>query len=134
MASVLIADNDRAVNGLLSEVLARFGVPVRQVFDGRAAVDAARDPEVAVLVCDLDMPGATGFEVLESLRDLALPPRTIVVSGYLDAAARERLLAMPFVREVFGKPFDLLAFAERVRALLATAGDGDGGGAEVGAG
>jgi len=117
--SVLVADNDRAVNGLLREVLARFALPVLQAFDGQAAAAMARAPEVRVLVCDLDMPGASGIEVLESLADLARPPLAIVVSGYLDAGVRGRLAALPFVREVFGKPFDLLRFADRVRELLA---------------
>ncbi len=133
MPSVLIADNDRAVNDLLSEVLARFGVPVCQAFDGRAASAMARNPEIRILVCDLDMPGASGIEVLESLADLARPPLAVVVSGYLDSGVRTRLAALSFVRAVFGKPFDLLSFAERVRELLA----GDMGGqdaTEVGAG
>jgi len=127
--SILIADNDRAVNDLLRDVLARFGLPVLQAFDGRAAAALGRDPQVRVLVCDLDMPGASGAEVIESLADLVPPPQVIVVSGYLDAGVRARLAALPFVREVLGKPFDLLVFAERVRDLLATdtpaAGPGD---------
>lgn len=115
---VLIADNDRAVNALLREVLERSGLTVRQCFDGRAAMAAARADDVAVLVCDLDMPGANGIEVLESLADLPSAPAAVVVSGYLDTATRRRLQALPFVREVFGKPFDLLGFAAAVAALL----------------
>lgn len=125
MTSILIADNDRAVNGLLSEVLARFGLDVRQAFDGHTASAMARDPQVRLLVCDLDMPGASGIEVLESLVDLSAPPLVVVVSGYLDAGVRARLAALPFVRDALSKPFDLLAFAERVRDLVAR----DGGGA-----
>lgn len=121
MPSILIADNDRAVNGLLSEVLSRFGLDVRQAFDGQAASAMARDPQVCLLVCDLDMPGASGIEVLESLADLPSPPLAVVVSGYLDARVRARLAALPFVRDVLSKPFDLLAFAERVRDLVASA-------------
>jgi len=116
--SVLVADNDRAVNDLLRDVLCSFGLSVRQAFDGNTAARLARDPEVRVLVCDLDMPGASGVEVLESLVDLAAPPGAIVVSGYLDAAVRGRLAALPFVHEVLGKPFDLLEFAARVRDRL----------------
>lgn len=123
--SVLIADNDRAVNGLLREVLEQRGLCVRQSFDGQDAMAQARAADVAVLVCDLDMPGASGAEVLESLADLPSPPPAIVVSGYLDAATRARLTALPFVRDLFGKPFDLRAFAERVRELAAAGQGGD---------
>lgn len=124
VSTVLVADNDRAVNDLLREVLTAFGLTVQQAFDGRAASRLARDPSVRVLVCDLDMPGAPGLEVLESLADLPQPPASIVVSGYLDATVRSRLGALPFVRDVLGKPFDLMQFATRVRELVVAEGAG----------
>jgi DNA-binding response OmpR family regulator len=119
--AVLIADNDEAVSGLLSEVLAQQGVRPRQAFDGDEARRMARAPDVTVLVCDLDMPGASGLEVLESLRDLDRPPAAIVVSGYLDAGIEARLRALDFVHEVMRKPFDLLGFAAVVHRLLGAA-------------
>jgi len=114
---VLIADNDRAVSALLTEVLARTGLSVQPVYDGETARLRARDADVAVLVCDLDMPRLSGIEVVESLADLANPPPVVVVSGYLDAGIQQRLSALSFVRGVLPKPFDLLAFAERIRLL-----------------
>ncbi|MEO6596591.1 MAG: response regulator [Planctomycetota bacterium] len=128
MSDVLIADNDRAVSALLTEVLVRAGLFPRHAFDGDAAQRLARDPAVRVLVCDLDMPRLGGIEVLESLADLQEPPLTVVISGYLDAEVRERIGRLPFVREVLRKPFDLLAFAARVRHLAGAPGC-DGGAA-----
>ena len=67
------------------------------------------------------MPGPSGLEVLESLRGLARPPRSIVISGFLDTAIEARLRTMPFVDEVMRKPFDLLVFAGVVRRVVAMA-------------
>lgn len=117
MVTVLIADNDSAVSNLLMEALARHGLVVEQAFDGEVARLQARRPDVAVLVCDLDMPRASGVEVLESLADLVAPPNAVVISGYLDQAVLGRLQRLPFVREVLRKPFDLLRFSERIREL-----------------
>lgn len=117
MSDVLIADNDRAVSSLLTEILVRAGLSPVHAFDGHTAATMARQPGLRILVCDLDMPGASGLDVLESLRDLPQPPQAVVVSGYLDADVRQRLAKLPFVREVLSKPFDLLLFAERVRQL-----------------
>lgn len=117
--TVLIADNDRAVSGLLTDVLKQSGLQLLHAYDGDVARSLARDDRVRVLVCDLDMPGASGLEVLESLRDLREPPRSIVISGYLDTAIEARLRAMPYVQEVLRKPFDLLVFAALVRRLVA---------------
>ena len=80
-----------------------------------------RDPGLDVLVCDLDMPGASGLEVLESLRALDRPPLVVVVSGYLDARIEAQLRTMSYVQEVLRKPFDLLGFAGIVRRLLGVA-------------
>lgn len=114
---MLIADNDRAVSGLLAEVLQQSGIRPQHAYDGREAQVRAREPGLRVLVCDLDMPGASGLDVLESLRDLPEPPSVVVISGYLDARIEERLRRLPFVREVLRKPFDLLRFASAVRTL-----------------
>tara|TARA_R110002072_G_scaffold46591_10_gene129139 strand:- start:154709 stop:155110 length:402 start_codon:yes stop_codon:yes gene_type:complete len=125
--TVLIADNDRAVSGLLTEVLAQCGLETSNAYDGDEASRMARVADVRVLVCDLDMPGASGLEVLESLQDLPNPPKSVVISGYLDQAIEQRLLSLPFVMKVMRKPFDLLVFAALVRRLAGaepTASDG----------
>ena len=122
MTTVLIADNDFAVSNLLMDALVRHGLLVEQAFDGEAARVRARLPGVAVVVCDLDMPLASGVEVLESLADLASPPAVVVISGYLDKMVLDRLRRLPFVLDVLRKPFDLLKFSERVRQLAAAAG------------
>lgn len=121
MPTVLIADNDRAVSGLLSDVLQRYGMRTRFAYDGAEASALARAPDVDLLVCDLDMPARSGLEVLESLRDLPAPPTAMVISGYLDDAIEARLRELPFVRQTFRKPFDLLLFAETVRRLAGKA-------------
>ena len=126
--TVLIADNDRAVGGLLAEVLAQSGLTVASAFDGEEASRMARSAEVRVLVCDLDMPGKSGLEVLESLQDLSQPPKCVVISGYLDEKIEQRLRALPFVKEVMRKPFDLLVFAGVVRQLAAEGLRPSGGG------
>ena len=120
--TVLIADNDRAVSGLLSDVLQQSGLCLRHAYDGEQARHMAREPGLKVLVCDLDMPRASGLEVLESLLDLPRPPRTVVISGYLDARVEARLRALPFVCAVLRKPFDLLAFSAMVTRLYASGG------------
>src|SRR5688572_12752443 len=114
---VLVADNDHAVSALLTQVLERNGCTVTQAFDGEQAKAKAVDPAVRVVVCDLDMPRVAGIEVLEWLSRQPQPPAAVVVSGYVDGAVVERLRALPCVRSVQRKPFDLAAFASLVRRL-----------------
>jgi CheY-like chemotaxis protein len=121
---VLVADNDRAVSSLLSEVLRRQGLRVLQAFDGEQAKAMVVDPCVAVLVCDLDMPKVSGLEVLDWLQDQPHRPHVVVISGYLDARIEGHLRAKPFVRDMQRKPFDLFRFAQSVQALVAASSAG----------
>lgn len=131
MTTVLIADNDRAVSALLTEILTHVGISVRQAFDGDEALRLVREPGIALVVCDLDMPKMSGMEVVESMLGRPEAPPVIVISGYLDAGTCERLRAMPNVRDVLRKPFDLLAFAERVRRLAIGVVSGDAASASM---
>lgn len=119
MATVLIADNDRAVSALLTEILVHAGLAVQHAYDGEAARALVRQPGLAVVVCDLDMPRASGLEVIDSMADLEAPPPVVVISGYLDRDIVQRLTSRAYVRDVLRKPFDLLAFAARIRQLAA---------------
>ena len=73
-ATVLVADNDPGVNGLLREVLGRSGLHTAAVEDGAAALAFIEGHRVSLLVCDLDMPKMGGEEVLEKLADRADSP------------------------------------------------------------
>ncbi len=120
MPHVLLADNDGAVSALLAEVLTRAGLVVEHAYDGEQAKAKVRAPGWGVLVCDLDMPRASGIEVLESMRDLPVVPPAIVISGYLDESISRRLGRLPWVRDVLKKPFDLMEFVRRVQELVAS--------------
>ena len=122
VTDVLIADNDGAISALLTEVLARSGLTVAHAFDGESARARVREPGLRVVVCDLDMPRASGLEVIESMADLEPVPPTVVISGFLDASITDRLARLSHVRAVLRKPFDLLAFAARVQQLAADHG------------
>ncbi len=114
---VLLADNDRNVAAVLAAFLSRSGLAVEAVADGRAASDRLRRGDIALLICDLDMPVMSGDALLDELRgDRSCPP-IVVISGYVDDASSARLSAHPAVREVLRKPFDVRAFAARAAEL-----------------
>lgn len=121
MAKVLVADNDPGVRGLLCEVVRRQGLVVEAVADGEAAQAALDRCAYDVLVCDLDMPRRTGNEVLAWLATRPSPPAVLVVSGYIDARIHAQLTALPFVRAVLRKPFDVIEFAQQVLAVARAA-------------
>ncbi|MDT7728116.1 MAG: hypothetical protein QOI21_4692 [Actinomycetota bacterium] len=114
---VLLAEDDPAIADPLSRALQREGYEVRVVGDGPAALDAANEQRIDLLVLDLGLPGMDGLEVCRRLRAsgtevpvLMLTARTDEVDFVvgLDAGADDYV----------AKPFRLAELLARIRALL----------------
>ena len=111
---VLLVDDDESLLGLETAILESEGYDVVAVTGGKAALAAVRDGEFNVVVSDLDMPGISGLQLLEAMKENA--PDTVFVictsHGHLDVAvACLKAGAYDFV----AKPFTLELFQECVR-------------------
>ncbi len=102
---------------MLGEILE--GEDLRSVIvpDGVQALEYLQSHPVDLLVCDLDMPGMDGLEVIRRLQRQRNQHPVFVISGYLDPQTRKVLGGFGFVRGVFEKPFDLFDFSRRAREL-----------------
>lgn len=110
---VLIADDDDAVCDMLSESFRRTGVTVKTARDGNAALKLARACKPRLLLLDWTMPGATGPEVLRSVRNDPMLARTQVVmltARHREEDVREslKLGAIEYIAKPFA-PDDVLA-------------------------
>ena len=119
--TVLVADNDAGVRSLLAEVVRRSGCAVLEAENGVDALAVIERRPVDVLVCDLDMPGVAGEEVVARVAARSAPPAIVVVSGFLDPGTVDALQAQACVRAVLRKPFDVLLFADLIGRLVAAA-------------
>jgi CheY-like chemotaxis protein len=91
---VLVIDDDEAGRYLLRAILERAGARVLEAADGERGLELARAAGPAIVFLDLQMPGLSGFEVLERLRadpatrDL---PVAVHTARALAPSERERL-------------------------------------------
>src|SRR5262249_1229838 len=77
----------------LRELLELSGCTVEIAYSGPAGVEAAGQFRPEVVLCDLGLPGMSGYEVAEALRRRpeTAAARLIAVSGYAQGEARRRL-------------------------------------------
>ena len=120
---ILIADDDGPFRSLASIVVRGAGYAVTEARDGTEALEKIRKEDFDLLLLDVRMPGASGWEILRSLigeSDPAKPPsRVLMMTGLttefdLDRLKREGAFGMlikPFQNE------DLLAEVRRIMAL-----------------
>jgi signal transduction histidine kinase/CheY-like chemotaxis protein len=90
--SVLVVDDSRDVLESLGLVLSEHGAAVHLAASAREAIEICARCEPEILITDLSMPGQDGLSLLRHLRTLDRPLRTILLTGYADAATRQRAL------------------------------------------
>ena len=87
---ILLADNEPQVRKIFARKLKSAGCAVSEAGSGRKTLDLLRSTHFDVLVLDLDMPSADGFEVLKAVRSEMPHLRVLVISmkrEFLEAAA-----------------------------------------------
>lgn len=66
---VLVVEDEKNMNRLISEAMEDEGYSVDSCFDGREAIDYAEAAEYDVIILDVNLPGCDGFTVVERLRE-----------------------------------------------------------------
>jgi len=106
--SILIVDDNREVADLLFSLMLQHGRIPHRVYNGRDAIAAARFQLPEVVICDLAMPGMSGFDVAESLRAMygTRCPIMIALTGWSDPGVAQQALNAGF-SHVLAKPADI---------------------------
>jgi CheY-like chemotaxis protein len=81
---VLLVEDDRLMADTMRQVLEGAGYDARLAFTGGEAVKVAGDLRPAAIICDIGLPGMTGWEVAGAVRGDLKEPHTymIALSGY----------------------------------------------------
>ena len=103
-ACVLIADDEGPVRRAAVQILLRKGYNVMEASDGEEAVHVFRDNADAIdlVFLDMTMPGLSGVEALEQMRQTRPKIKALVASGYPQEIATAHFLAKPY------SPLDLV--------------------------
>ncbi len=118
MARILVVEDDKYLNKLLSDQLMLRGHDVVSVLDGEIAwKQLLVHEDFDILVIDMLLPRKMGAEVLSELRQLNRPndPRIIAISGvYKNASETQEISALYQLADYLTKPFSLDDFIAAV--------------------
>lgn len=118
MATILIAEDDRAVREFVSRALRQDGHDITAVGDGQQALNALEKGQFDMLLADIVMPQLDGVALaLKAAKDYPDLP-VLLMTGY--AAERQRAHNLDaLIQDVISKPFTLQEIRKAVRKILA---------------
>lgn len=90
--TLLIVDDDASFRSAARALLEAEGwVVIGEADDGPSAVELARQVRPAVVLLDVQLPGADGFEVAAQLAAQSTPPKVVLTSIRSQSSYRSRL-------------------------------------------
>ena len=119
MNRVLLVDDNLDMRHMLKEALEIEGYVVQEAANGREALELQRRRPFRVLITDIFMPDADGFETIDSFRKEFPAIKIVVISGDARVAKRDYLEAAKLIGAdaTLLKPFEPNALIEALRSL-----------------
>jgi len=116
--TILIADDDADLRGMLEEFLHTKGYRTRSAADGAAAVRELVAAPADVVLLDIDMPELRGIDALPTLRAVAPRAAIIMISGTTNEETAKRTLAAGAF-DYITKPIDLVHLVDTIETATA---------------
>jgi len=119
---ILIVDDDESVWDLHNYIVSKEGFRVEKAADGKEAVEKARLLCPALIILDLMLPKAGGFEVLRELQegDTSGIPIVLVSGRHMDRSTFEMLKRESNVKEFLEKPVKAPVLTALLHTMLNT--------------
>jgi two-component system response regulator (stage 0 sporulation protein F) len=123
-ARILLAEDDEALRSLLALSLRQQGYAVIECRSGMELVKRVgeyllshRPIDFELVISDIRMPGVTGLEALEGMREIEGWPPTILITAFGDRHAHDEARRLG-AAAMFDKPFEIDDLISVVESLL----------------
>jgi DNA-binding NtrC family response regulator len=101
---VLVVDDEVAVNNNIRKILAKKGYHVDQATGKDEALDKIDRSAFKLVLLDLKMPGVSGLELLQAIREKQPEAKVIIITGYASIETAVEAARMGAV-DYLPKPF-----------------------------
>ena len=117
MVKILVVEDDKAINGLVSKYLRDSGYEVKSCYDGIDALDALEESAYSMIISDIMMPRMDGFELAESIRLTDKNTPILFMTAKDDKMSKLYGYRLG-IDDYVTKPFDIDILMVKVAALL----------------
>ncbi len=117
-APILVVDDDPAMRGLLQNTLRFLGYSVDLASNVTEARERVRSRPYSLVICDYEMPGGTGMELLEYLNRVHPDLSLIMVTGHDEIPLARSAIASGAL-DFITKPFEMRQFARIIEQNFA---------------
>jgi len=117
MKPVWIVDDDRSIRWVIEKALSREGIAYSSFSSAQEALDALSGSAPEVLVSDVRMPGLSGLELLQTVKQRHPEVPVIVMTAYSDLDSAVAAF-QGGAYEYLPKPFDVDQAVELIRRAL----------------
>jgi DNA-binding response OmpR family regulator len=117
MQTALVIDDDSSLRDTVGLMLENNGFRAVLASDGEIGLKQALEVKPALILVDLRMPGISGVEVCEQLRNSGINTPLIVLSAVSDEIDKVRLLEIG-ADDYIVKPFSVRELLARIHAVL----------------
>ncbi len=115
MIHILVVEDERSISHLIQVNLTGAGYACDCVHDGLAAVDKLDQKPYDLVLLDIMLPGADGYEVMEYIAPLEIP--VIFLTAKASVTDRVKGLRMG-ADDYLTKPFEIIELLARVESVL----------------
>lgn len=114
---ILVVEDEPKLNQFLKQGLSQQGYAVDATDSGSASLEMASVNNYDLIILDIMLPGQTGFQVLDNLKEFGIKSPVMMLSALSDSNRVIEALdkgAIDYVK----KPFDFGELLARVRAIV----------------
>lgn len=115
MIKILIVDDEKPICDLIDMNLSSAGYYCKSVQDGLEAIDCIEKEKFDLILLDIMLPGADGYDIMEYIKPLQIPVIFITAKDGVKDKVRGLKLG---AEDYLAKPFDVVELLARVEVVL----------------
>lgn len=117
---VLVVDDEKLIVKGIRFSLEQDGMEVVCAYDGEEALEIAKEQKFDIILLDVMLPGLSGFEVCQQIREFSNVPIVMLTAKGEDM---DKILGLEYgADDYITKPFNILEVKARIKAIMRRTG------------